>query len=99
MAVFGHRVIEEPKESPLTTESPQKKSIDPRWVLSRIPLVLLVGLFIAFAIQNSDTVHVRFLSWSFDAPRVVTLVGAAILGAVVRDLMRYRSKRRSDQVE
>lgn len=83
----------------MTTESPQKRSIDPRWVLSRIPLVLLVGLFIAFAIQNAETVHVRFLNWSFDAPRVVTLVGAALLGAVVRDLMRYRSKKRSDPVE
>lgn len=83
----------------MTTESPQKRSIDPRWVLSRIPLVLLVGFFIAFAVQNAETVHVRFLSWSFDAPGVVTLVGAAVLGAVVRDLMRYRSKKRSDPSE
>ena len=80
----------------MTTEPTQKPGIDVRWVLSRIPLVLVVGLFVAFAVQNSDSAEVRFLSWSFTAPRVVTLIGAAVLGALVRDLMRYRSRSRSD---
>ncbi len=74
---------------------PPSRRVDPLWVLSRIPIVLVIGLFIAFAIQNSETSQVRFLNWSFNAPRVVTLIVAALLGALVRDLMRYRSNQRS----
>lgn len=80
----------------MTGEVPVKK-VDVRWVVSRIPLVLIVGLFIAFAIQNADSVEVRFLNWSFSAPRIVMLLGAALLGAITRDLMRYRGRNRPDE--
>lgn len=79
-------------ESPSPAKKPANK-VDPLWILSRIPIVLIIGLFIAFAIQNAESSQVDFLQWSFRAPRVVTLLVAAILGALVRDLMRYRSNR------
>lgn len=81
----------------MTVETPPPaRKVDPLWILSRIPIVLVIGLFIAFAIQNAESTQVRFLNWSFSAPRVVTLIGAAVLGALVRDLMRYRSKHRAE---
>ncbi len=85
-------------EPPLPAKKPANKpanKVDPLWILSRIPIVLIIGLFIAFALQNSESSQVDFLQWSFRAPRVVTLIAAAILGALVRDLMRYRSNKRS----
>ena len=60
-------------------------------------LALVFSLFVAiFAVQNSLTVVVSFLSWSFQTSLVIIILGSAILGALVilslATLMQIKSR-------
>ena len=43
-------------------------------------ILILVGLVIIFAIQNTTTVEIQFLFWSFSAPRVFMVVSLFAIG-------------------
>lgn len=60
-------------------------------------LALVFSLFVAiFAVQNSLTVVVSFLSWNFQTSLVIIILGSAILGALVilslASLMQIKSR-------
>jgi uncharacterized integral membrane protein len=46
----------------------------------RIVLLVLGFLFAIFVVQNAEVVQVRFLFWSTQASRALTLLGTFVLG-------------------
>lgn len=54
---------------------------------------LIIAVLVVFAVQNFDSVEVRFLTVSFGVPLWILVIGAAVLGALlggsVRSLWGY----------
>jgi uncharacterized integral membrane protein len=52
-----------------------------------MPTLLVAFLFAilmaVFALQNTLTVHVRFLVWEYETPLVLIILGSAMLGATL----------------
>ena len=48
--------------------------------LQALILLLFLGAVLIFALQNTETVTVRFLSWSTPAPEAFLIVAAYLLG-------------------
>jgi len=55
---------------------------------------LAIGAVVVFVLQNLDNVPVSFLSWSFDAPLILLLAAAAVVGVLVRWLSSFVRSRR-----
>ena len=82
------------------TASVQKQTVDYRWLLRATPMVVLLALFIVFAVQNAKPVQLEFLGWEFESRRIVLLVGAAVFGVAVWELFRFvRNRRRKKKDE
>ena len=59
-------------------------------------LIAAFGLAIAlFALQNTDSLTVRFWPWSFTASQAVVILGAAIAGAILGGLIGFRAQLRA----
>lgn len=59
-------------------------------------LIAAFGLALAlFAIQNTDLLTVRFLTWSFTASQAVVILGAAVTGASIGVLLTLRGQIRA----
>jgi uncharacterized integral membrane protein len=56
--------------------------------------LLLAGVLIAFAVTNSQKVHVDFLVTSSRIPLVIVILIAVLLGAILGALTQWRSHRR-----
>ena len=52
-----------------------------RYVRISIAVLVLVAI-IVFAVQNLESVNVRFLTWSVKAPQVFVILGTYVLGMV-----------------
>ena len=74
-----------------------ERSLDVRWLLRMGAIVILIGVFVAFALQNSETVEVEFLWWSFETAHIILLLGSAVVGIAVWELggLVIRRRRRS----
>ena len=72
----------------------QERTLDMRWLLRMGAIVILVGIFAAFALQNSETVEVEFLWWSFETARIILLLGSAVVGIAVWELGGFVLRRR-----
>jgi uncharacterized integral membrane protein len=83
-------------DTPEATSVPasQDRDLDVRWLLRMGGIVLLIGVFVAFALQNSETVEVEFLWWSFETSRIILLIGSAVVGIVVWELASFVRRRR-----
>ncbi len=66
-----------------------------------VALGVLVAVFVAFAVQNTESVDMDFLWWQFEAPRILLLAIAAVLGIAVWELggllWRRSRKRRAGE--
>lgn len=56
--------------------------------------MVVASVFVVFVVQNSETVQLRFLTWTFESPRVVLIALSAVVGIVIWELLRF-SRRRS----
>lgn len=79
---------------PTSVPASQDRDLDVRWLLRMGGIVLLIGVFVAFALQNSETVEVEFLWWSFETARIILLIGSAVVGIVVWELGSFVRRRR-----
>ena len=79
---------------PTTTPASQDRDLDVRWLLRMGSIVLLIGVFVAFALQNSEAVEVEFLWWSFETPQIILLIGSAVVGIAVWELGGLVRRRR-----
>ena len=79
-----------------TPATPQDatRDIDVRWLLRMGAIVILIGAFATFAMQNSETVDVEFLWWSFGAPQIVLLIGSAVVGIAIWELGGFVRRRK-----
>ena len=72
----------------------QERALDMRWLLRMGAIVILIGIFAAFALQNSETVEVEFLWWSFETARIILLIGSALVGIAIWELGGFMLRRR-----
>ena len=79
---------------PTTAPASPDRDLDVRWLLRMGGIVLLIGVFVAFALQNSETVEVEFLWWSFETARIILLIGSAVVGIAVWELGSFVRRRR-----
>lgn len=84
------------QDQPAERAEPER-SLDVRWLLRMGAIVILIGVFVAFALQNSETVEVEFLWWSFETAHIILLLGSAVVGIAVWELggLVIRRRRRS----
>ena len=57
-------------------------------------LVIVVVLFVAFVVQNTDSVKVTFLAFDFSLPLWALILAAAVIGVLISDLVRWTRRRR-----
>ena len=81
-----------PTEIP-TPPEPERK-LDVHWLLRMATIVILLGAFATFIMQNTETVDVEFLWWDFQASLIILLVGSAIVGMLLGALGGVISRRR-----
>ena len=80
--------------TPAAQQPLPKRDVDVRWLFRMGAIVILVGAFITFAVQNSQSIEVEFLSWAFEAPQIILLIGSAIAGIVIWELGGFVRRRR-----
>lgn len=59
-----------------------------------VVLVALVVALAAFVLVNSQTIEVDFLATETEAPLIAVLAGTAVVGGVIVELLRFRSRHR-----
>lgn len=59
-------------------------------------LVIVAVLFMAFVVQNTDSVKVHFLVFDFSLPLWALILASAVVGVVIRDLIQWSRRRRRD---
>lgn len=80
--------------TPAQPPAREKRDLDLRFLLRAGSIVILLGVFLAFALQNSENVEVEFLWWSFETPQILLLVGSALVGILVWELAGLVRRRR-----
>lgn len=69
------------------------RKAQPRDIARIVALVLLVALFLAFVVDNSQTVRVSLVFWHADLRLIWVLLLSALLGAVADHLfVRWRRR-------
>jgi uncharacterized integral membrane protein len=60
------------------------------------PIVLIIVLlaFTTFVVQNGQSVEVEWLAFNFSMPLWALLLGSAVLGVIIRDLVGWIRRRR-----
>ena len=61
--------------------------------LKHVGFLIMAILFIAFVLQNTQVVEVRFLFWQTEASRALILAGTFALGLVSGWLTRWLPKK------
>jgi len=72
-----------------TTAADRTRSVSAGQILGG----LLFVLTIVFILENSRKVKVRLIGPEVEAPLYVTIIVAAVLGALIASLLRYRRHR------
>jgi uncharacterized integral membrane protein len=89
----------------MTTEgspSPEpRRPIDYRFIFRGGLVVLLLGVFVIFGLQNAEPAEVEFLWWTFEIRRIIVLIGSAIAGIIIWELGGFvlRRRRRTDAID
>lgn len=60
---------------------------------------ILFVVVIVFIVENTRTVRVRLIGPEVNAPLYVVILIAAVLGALIAALMRYRRKKSHSRVD
>lgn len=63
-------------------------------IFKLIVVLALLALIVIFVLQNLDNVPVDFLQFSFEAPLVLLLLAAAVVGVIVRWTFGFVRSRR-----
>ena len=79
----------EPNATGQAPAADRKRSVSAGQILGG----LLFVLTIVFILENSRKVKVRLIGPEIQAPLYVTIIVAAVLGALIASLMRYRRHR------
>lgn len=82
-------------DTPKPAES--ERQLDVRWLTRMSLIVILLGAFATFVLQNTESVDVEFLWWDFEASLIILLVGSAFVGMLVWGLGGVLSRRRRRQ--
>ena len=80
--------------APAGQQPTPKRDVDVRWLFRMGAIVVLLGAFATFAVQNSESVEVEFLSWSFEAPQIILLSGSAVAGILIWELGGFFRRRK-----
>lgn len=87
-----------PAESSETTREPtwERSFVGTGLFWGLIVGVILALVVIILAAQNTGTITVSFLGWSFSAPLIALILGGLLVGVVVAELfgLVYRKRRR-----
>lgn len=60
---------------------PKGEGMDRALVARLIAGLIILALFVIFAIQNTASVEVSFLTWDFEIPRFLLMLISALVGA------------------
>ncbi len=74
-----------------------ERQLDVRWLTRMSLIVILLGAFATFVLQNTESVDVEFLWWDFEASLIILLVGSAFVGMLLWGLGGVISRRRRRQ--
>lgn len=69
--------------TPVADHTPTRRSGGVAAKLSLIVALVLVIALTVFVLQNTVHTNVNFLAWNFDLAQGVSLLGAAVVGAVI----------------
>lgn len=61
----------------------KKAKADPRGVVRGVVTLLLVVIGTLFALQNTESSEVEFLTFDFSVPLIVVMLGSAALGSML----------------
>ncbi|HSD78130.1 MAG TPA: LapA family protein [Solirubrobacteraceae bacterium] len=67
--------------------------VDRRFDVKTVAALAVAALIIALAVANRQQVEVHFLAFTTDTPLVVVILIALVLGFVLGNLVRRRSRR------
>ena len=59
-----------------------------------VTALILFGLIVIFALQNTGSVDVNFLFWNFGIPLIVVIVGTMVVSVVFGDMIDWWWRRR-----
>jgi uncharacterized integral membrane protein len=68
---------------------PLNKALIARLVVAAV----IVAIFIIFAVQNTESVTIEFLSWNFQLSQFLMMVLSAVAGVVIWEFAGVYSKR------
>ena len=77
--------------------APEAHERNPRDIARIVAALVIVGLLIAFVVENSEQVNVHFVFFSHRVSLIWALVVAAILGALADRLFLWRRRRHKSQ--
>lgn len=77
-------------------EAETSGGVDKSATAKLVAAVALAVAFTVFAVQNTDSIDVDFLAWSFSTPTIVLMVACVVIGMVIQGLAGFlwRRKRR-----
>ncbi len=59
-----------------------------------VSALVVFGIIVIFALQNTDSVDVNFLFWDFSIPLIVLITATMVLSVVFGDMIGWWWKRR-----
>lgn len=70
-----------------------KEPMDKVLIARLVSAAVILGLFVVFALQNTESVEIDFLAWSFNLSKFLMVLLSAIIGVVVWTLAGAYSNR------
>ena len=89
MSAYGQPYEQNPPAEPAPATTGRKQSLSVGQILGG----LLFVLTIVFIIENSRSVKIRLIFPEVQAPLYVAILIAAVMGALIASLLRYRRHR------
>ena len=81
----------ENQQTPLASEA--KESLDKALVARLVIAATIVALFVIFAVQNTESVTIEFLSWSFQLSQFLMMLLSAAAGVLIWEFAGAYSRR------
>ncbi len=78
-------------QTPLASET--KEPLDKGLVARLVIAATIVALFVVFAVQNTESVTIEFLSWSFELSQFLMMLLSAAAGVLIWEFAGAYSRR------